>query len=149
MRLTRITAALAATAVAMLLSVTNADATAVACGGSVSSGPIGANGCISAERKEVKPAPLRDIIAHVVLRNTSPHAAQVEYEAFLNDGSGKWAKIGNGRTQVPARKTIGPIEIGSQTRICAPHRVEIRVHVKPSGGAWSNWTNAATSQCQT
>ncbi|MEU8030819.1 hypothetical protein AB0C13_19610 [Streptomyces sp. NPDC049099] len=28
-------------------------------------------------------------------------------------------------------------------------KVEIRVHVKPAGGAWSNWTGAATSQCQT
>ena len=117
MRLTRITAALAATAAAMLLPATNANATAVACGGSVSSGPIGANGCISADRKEVKPLPLRDIAAHVVLRNTSPHAVQVEYEAFLNDGSGSWAKIGYGRKQVPARQTIGPVEIGSQTRV--------------------------------
>ncbi|SDW79182.1 hypothetical protein SAMN05421504_1011517 [Amycolatopsis xylanica] len=149
MRLTRIAALLAASALAMLLSSTNANAAAVACGGGVSSGPIGANGCISAERGQQGPLPIRDIKAHVVLRNTSAHAARVDYEAFLNDGSGNWAKIGNGRTSVGARSTIGPIEIGSQTRVCAPHRVEIRVHVKPAGGAWSNWTSAATSQCQT
>jgi len=149
MRLTRIAALFVATAVAMLLSVTNAYAGTVACGGSVSTGPIGANGCISADHIVIKGSPFREIKAHVQLRNTSAHAVQVEYEAFLNDGSGDWVKMGNGRAQVPAKKGIGPIQVGSQTRVCAPHKVTIRVHVRPAGGAWSNWSPAATSQCST
>ncbi|MFF5538071.1 hypothetical protein ACFY71_37425 [Streptomyces cinerochromogenes] len=49
------------------------------------------------------------------------------------------------------RTTTDPTEIGSTTRVCfvVNAKVEIRVHVKPAGGAWSNWTGAATSQCQT
>ncbi|MBO1332706.1 hypothetical protein [Streptomyces sp. VRA16 Mangrove soil] len=147
------TAALAtATALSLLLPTTDAHAAAVACGGSVSTQGIAANGCISAERGKEGRVHIRDIKAHVVLNNTRPHAANVEYEAFFSAASdGHWVKIGNGRTLVPRRTTTGPIEIGSTTRACfvVNAKVEIRVHVRPAGGAWSNWTSAATSQCQT
>ncbi|MFF0191298.1 hypothetical protein [Streptomyces sp. NPDC005244] len=151
MRLTRTAAAISATALALLLP-TNAHAAAVACGGSVSTRGIAANGCISAEKGKEGRIYTRDIKAHVVLTNTSPHAAHVDYEAFFRVVSGgHWVKIGNGRTLVPRHTTTGPTEIGSTTRVCfvVNAKVEIRVHVKPAGGAWSNWTGAATSQCQT
>lgn len=152
MRLTRTTALFAATALALLLPAAGANAAAIACGGSVSSVAIGANGCISAEKSKEGPVHIRDIKAHVKLRNTSARAAQVEYEAFFRIApSGDWSKIGNGRTSVPARGAVGPIEIGSVSRVCfvVNPKAEIRVHVRPAGGAWSNWTSAATSQCQT
>lgn len=152
MRLTRTAALFAATALALLLPGANANAAAIACGGSVSSKAIGANGCISAEKGKEGQVYTREIKAHVVLRNTSAHAAQVEYEAFFRIVSGgDWVKIGNGRTRVSARSTTGHIEIGSTTRVCfvVNPKAEIRVHVRPSGGAWSNWTGAVTSQCQT
>lgn len=152
MRLTRTAALISATALALLLPATNAQAAAVACGGSVSTRGIAANGCISAEKGKEGRIYTRDIKAHVVLTNTSPHAAHVDYEAFFRVVSGgHWVKIGNGRTLVPRHSTTGPTEIGSTTRVCfvVNAKVEIRVHVKPAGGAWSNWTGAATSQCQT
>ncbi|MFJ7146782.1 hypothetical protein ACIQVT_00995 [Streptomyces sp. NPDC100445] len=66
-------------------------------------------------------------------------------------GSSSWTKLGNGRTVVQRRSTISPFEIGSATRICGPvnAKVTIRVHIRPAGGSWSNWSSAATSQCQT
>ncbi|MFJ9350955.1 hypothetical protein [Streptomyces sp. NPDC101237] len=152
MRLKRTAAAATATALALLLPTTNANAAGVACGGSVSTGGIAANGCISAEKGKEGRVYTRDIKAHVVLTNTSRHAAYVDYEAFFRVVSGgHWVKIGNGRTLVPRRATTGPTEVGSTTRVCfvVNAKVEIRVHVKPAGGAWSNWTGAATSQCQT
>ncbi|MGW3820447.1 hypothetical protein [Streptomyces sp. NPDC005046] len=152
MRLTRTAAVTSATALALLLPATNAHAAAVACGGSVSTQGVAANGCISAEKGKEGRIYTRDIKAHVVLTNTRPHAAYVDYEAFFRVVSGgHWVKIGNGRTLVPRRTTTGPTEIGSTTRVCfvVNAKVEIRVHVKPAGGAWSNWTGAATSQCQT
>jgi hypothetical protein len=152
MRLTHIAAPITATALALLLPATNAHAAAIACGGSVSTQGIAANGCISAERGKEGRIHLRDIKAHVVLTNTRPHAAYVDYEAFFRVVSGgHWVKIGNGRALVSRRTTTSPIEIGSTTRVCfvVNAKVEIRVHVKPAGGAWSNWTGAATSQCQT
>lgn len=152
MRLTRTAALTSATALALLLPATNAHAAAVACGGSVSTQGIAANGCISAEKGKEGRVDTREIKAHVVLTNTRPRAAYVEYEAFFRvvDG-GHWVKMGNGRTLVQRRTTTGPTEIGSTTRVCfvVNAKVEIRVHVRPAGGAWSNWTGATTSQCQT
>ncbi|MER7936375.1 hypothetical protein AB0N99_37490 [Streptomyces sp. NPDC093272] len=152
MRLMRTAALASATALALLLPTANARATAVACGGSVSSRGIAAHGCISADKGKEGRIYTRNIKAHVVLTNSGPHAAYVDYEAFFRVVSGgHWVKVGNGRTLVPRRTTKGPIEIGSTTRVCfvVNAKVEIRVHVKPAGGAWSNWTGAATSQCQT
>lgn len=57
--------------------------------------------------------------------------------------------MGSGRTIVQRRSTVGPIEIASKSRVCDTVKVTIRVHVRPAGGAWSNWSSAATSQCQT
>ncbi|MFI7295774.1 hypothetical protein [Streptomyces sp. NPDC050121] len=50
-------------------------------------------------------------------------------------GSSSWTKLGNGRTVVQRRSTIGPFEIGSATRICGPvnAKITIRVHVRPAG----------------
>lgn len=152
MRLMRTAALTSAIALALLIPTANAHATAVACGGSVSSRAIAAHGCISADKGKEGRIYTRNIKAHVVLTNTGPHAAFVDYEAFFRVVSGgHWVKVGNGRTLVPRRTTKGPIEIGSTTRVCfvVNAKVEIRVHVKPAGGAWSNWTGAATSQCQT
>jgi hypothetical protein len=152
MRLIRTTALFAATALAMLLPAAGANATAIACGGSVSSVAIGANGCISADKFNEGRVPMREIKAHVKLRNTSAHAATVEYEAFFRivEG-GDWSKMGNGRTSVPARGAAGPIEVASVSRVCGLRnpKAEIRIHVRPAGGAWSNWTGAVTAQCQT
>ncbi|MFE7171262.1 hypothetical protein [Streptomyces sp. NPDC057616] len=140
----------AAAAVAALALPADAHATAVACGGSVSTQGISGNGCISADRWKDGRVFFRTITAHTTLTNTRPHATWVEYEAYFRVVSGgHWVKIGNGRTAVQRRSTVGPVEIGSTDRVCGPVKVEIRVHVRPAGGAWSNWSSAATSQCQT
>ncbi|MEW2251546.1 hypothetical protein AB0907_29980 [Streptomyces sp. NPDC006975] len=152
MRLTRTAALTTATALALLLPAADAHAAGIACGGSVSTQGIAANGCISAEKGKEGRVYTREIKAHVVLTNTRPRAAYVDYEAFFRVVSGgHWVKIGDGRTLVPRRTTTGPVDVGSSTRICfvVNAKVEIRVHVRPAGGAWSNWTGAATSQCQT
>ncbi|MFF4901801.1 hypothetical protein [Streptomyces sp. NPDC001068] len=152
MRLTRTAALTTANALALLVPAASAHGAAVACGGSVSTRGIAARGCISADKGKEGRVYTRDIKAHVVLTNTSPRAAYVDYEAFFRVVSGgHWVKIGNGRTLVPRRTTTGPTEIGGTTRVCfvVNAKVEIRVHVKPARGAWSNWTGAATSQCQT
>ncbi|WP_030814307.1 hypothetical protein [Streptomyces sp. NRRL S-337] len=148
----RRTAALTAATGLALLVPTPAHAVGIACGGSVSTQGITANGCISAERWKDGHVFFRDITAYTTLTNSRPHAAWVEYEAFFRVVSGgHWVKIGNGRTAVPRRSTVGPVEIGDTDRVCGPVnvKVEIRVHVRPAGGAWSNWSGAATSQCQT
>jgi len=140
----------AAAAVAALALPADAHAAAIACGGSVATQGISGNGCISAERWKDGKVFFRDITAHTVLTNTRSHAASVEYEAYFRVVSGgHWVKIGNGRTVVQRRSTVGPIAIGSTDRVCGPVKVEIRVHVRPARGAWSNWSSAATAQCQT
>ncbi|MFI9046164.1 hypothetical protein [Streptomyces sp. NPDC053427] len=152
MRLNRFAATLAAAACTALAVPADAHAAAIACGGSVSTQGLTANGCISAERWKDGHVFMRNITAHTTVTNTRPHAAYVEYEAFFRVVSGgHWVKIGNGRTLVQRRSTVGPIEIGNTDRVCGPVnvKVEIRVHVRPAKGAWSNWTGAATSQCQT
>ncbi len=125
----------AAAAVAALALPADAQAAAVACGGSVSTQGITGNGCISAERWKDGHVFMRNITAHTVLTNTRPHASWVEYEAYFRVVSGgHWVKIGNGRTVVQRRSTVGPIAIGSTDRVCGPVnvKVEIRVHVRPA-----------------
>ncbi|MFF1360262.1 MULTISPECIES: hypothetical protein [unclassified Streptomyces] len=142
--------ALAAAAVVTALAFpAQAHAAAVACGGGVSTQNIGARGCISAERWKNGGVFWHDITAHALITNSRSHASWVEYEAYLQAGSGDWTKMGSGRTIVQRRSTVGPIEIASKSRVCDTVKVTIRVHVRPAGGAWSNWSSAATSQCQT
>lgn len=146
------TGALVAAAALLALALpAQAQAAAVACGGRVSTQHIGTQGCISAERWKDGKIFWRDITAHAVLTNSSPHASSVEYEAYLHvQGDGDdWMKMGSGRTTVQGRSTVGPIAIATNTRLCGPVKITIRVHVRPAGGAWSNWSTAATSQCQT
>jgi hypothetical protein len=138
-----------AAAVAALVVPAQAHAAAVACGGGVSTQNIGARGCISAERWQNGGVYWRDITAHALLTNSRSRASWVEYEAYSQAGSGDWVKMGDGRTIVERRTTIGPIAIATKTRVCDTVKVTIRVHVRPAGGAWSNWSSAATSQCQT
>lgn len=141
---------LSAAALIMLTIPTNAHAAAVACGGGVSTGRVAVNGCISAERGKEGKVITREITAHVKLRNTGPRAVDVSYEAFFRVVSGgHWVKLGSGRTYVPAGGTVGPTEVGSSTRVCGPVKVEIRVHARATGGAWSGWSTAGTAQCQT
>ncbi|MFD4584304.1 hypothetical protein [Streptomyces sp. NPDC058434] len=147
---------LAATAGATLLTAlalpADAHAAAIACGGAVSTQNIGAQGCISAERWKDGHVFMRNITAHAVITNSRAHASYVDYEAYfrIREG-GHWVKLGNGRTIVQRRSTIGPFEIGNTDRVCGPVNAtaEIRVHVRPAGGAWSNWSGAVTKQCQT
>ncbi|MFE5594911.1 hypothetical protein [Streptomyces sp. NPDC056549] len=139
----------AAAAMAALSFPAQAHAAAVACGGGVSTQNIGARGCISAERWQDGGIYWRDITAHALITNSRSHASWVEYEAYSQAGSGAWVKMGSGRTIVERRSTVGPIAIASKTRTCDTVKVTIRVHVRPAGGAWSNWSSAATSQCQT
>ncbi|MEV8047442.1 hypothetical protein ACF06D_15385 [Streptomyces griseoluteus] len=136
-------------AAAALVFPAQAHAAAVACGGGVSTQNIGARGCISAERWKDGAIYWRDITAHVQITNSRSHATWVEYEAYAQAGSGNWAKMGSGRTIVQRRSTVGPIAIATKSRVCDTVKVTIRVHVRPAGGAWSNWSSAATSQCQT
>ncbi|MEV6160712.1 hypothetical protein AB0L71_02050 [Streptomyces sp. NPDC052052] len=152
MHMKRLAAAAGAALLTALAVPADAHAAAIACGGAVSTQNIGAQGCISAERFKDGKIWWRDIKAHAVITNSRAHASYVDYEAFMNvQGSSSWTKLGNGRTVVQRRSTIGPFEIGSATRICGPvnAKITIRVHVRPAGGAWSNWSSAATSQCQT
>ncbi|MFF8289076.1 hypothetical protein ACF068_07595 [Streptomyces sp. NPDC016309] len=142
-------ALVAAAAVAVLVFPAQAHAAAVACGGGVSTQNIGARGCISAERWQDGRIFWRDITAHALITNSRSHASWVEYEAYSQAGSDDWVKMGSGRTIVQRRSTVGPIAIASKSRICDTIKVTIRVHVRPAGGAWSNWSSAATSQCQT
>ncbi|MER7682770.1 hypothetical protein [Streptomyces sp. NPDC096934] len=92
----------------------------------------------------------REITAHIKARNTGPRALNLSYEAFFRvvDG-GHWVKVGSGRAHVRAGESVGPVEVGSTTRVCGPVKVEIRVHARADGGAWSNWSPASTRQCQT
>ncbi|MFF6825075.1 hypothetical protein [Streptomyces longwoodensis] len=150
--LKRTGAVVAAAAVAALALPADAHAAAVACGGTVSTQGVSGNGCISADRWKDGRVFFRTITAHTVLTNSRPHATGVEYEAFFRVVSGgHWVKIGNGRTVVQRRSAVGPLAIGSTDRVCGPVnvKVQIRVHIRPAGGAWSNWSSAATSQCQT
>ncbi|MES4888759.1 hypothetical protein [Streptomyces sp. NPDC096012] len=139
----------AAAAVTALAFPAQAHAAAVACGGGVSTQNIGARGCISAERWKDGGVFWHDITAHALITNSRSHASWVEYEAYLQAGSADWVKMGSGRTIVERRSTVGPIAIASKSRVCDTVKVTIRVHVRPAGGAWSNWSSAATSQCQT
>lgn len=138
-----------AAAVAALVFPAQAHAAAVACGGGVSTQNIGARGCISAERWQDGRVYWRDITAHALLTNSRSRASWVEYEAYSTTDGRYWDKMGDGRIIVERRTTIGPIAIASTTRLCDTVKVTIRVHVRPAGGAWSNWSSAATSQCQT
>jgi hypothetical protein len=140
---------LGAAALTALSVPSNAHAAGIACGGGVSTGRVAVNGCISAQRGSVGPFPSRDITAHIKARNTGTHGLNVSYEAFSRPDGGSWTKVGSGRTYVGAGQETGPVEVGSTTRVCAPVRVEIRVHAKADGGAWSGWSTAATKQCQT
>lgn len=150
MYLRRIGTVLGAVALTMLTMPASAHAAAVACGGGVSTGRVAVNGCISAERGSLGRVITREITAHIKARNTGPKALNVSYEAFFRvvDG-GHWAKLGSGRAYVRAGEAIGPVEVGSSTRVCGPVRVEIRVHAKADGGVWSGWSTATTRQCQT
>jgi hypothetical protein len=149
MHLRRITTILSVAALTMLTLPGDAHAAGIACGGGVSTGRVAVNGCISAQRGQVGAFPTREITAHIKLRNTGPRGVNVAYEAFSKPDGGSWAKIGTGRTYVKAGDSVGPVEVGGTTRVCAPVRVEIRVHARADGGVWSNWSAAATKQCQT
>ncbi|MFF4319486.1 hypothetical protein [Streptomyces sp. NPDC001568] len=141
---------LGAAALTLLTLPAEAHAAAIACGGGVSTGRVAINGCISAQRGSAGRFPTREITAHIKARNTGTKAVNVAYEAFFRvvDG-GHWEKLGSGRTHVRAGEAIGPVEVGSSTRVCGPVRVEIRVHARADGAAWSGWSPAATKQCQT
>ncbi|MEU4154553.1 hypothetical protein [Streptomyces sp. NPDC026659] len=150
MRMRLVGAALSAAALTVLTVPANAHAAAIACGGGVSTGRVAVNGCISAQRGKEGKVYTREITAHVKLRNAGTRAVNVSYEAFFRVVSGgHWVKLGSGRAYVPARATVGPTEVGSSTRVCGPVRVEIRVHARAAGGAWSGWSTAGTAQCQT
>lgn len=84
MRLRQTAALTAATALAVLIPTADAHAAAIACGGSVSTQGIAANGCISAEKFKEGKVFFRDIKAHTVITNTRANASYVEYEAFLH-----------------------------------------------------------------
>ncbi|MFD3700465.1 hypothetical protein ACFWUZ_30805 [Streptomyces sp. NPDC058646] len=141
---------LGAAALTMLTIPTHAHAAAIACGGGVSTGRVAVNGCISAQRGSIGKAPTREITAHIKARNTGTKGLNVSYEAFFRvvDG-GHWVKVGSGRTYVRPGEAIGPVEVGSTTRVCGPVKVEIRVHARADGAAWSGWSPASTKQCQT
>ncbi|MEY2229786.1 MULTISPECIES: hypothetical protein [Streptomyces] len=134
----------------MLSVPAEAQAAAVACGGGTSTGRVAVNGCISAERGSAGRFPTRDITAHVKVRNTGAKGLNVAYEAFFRvvDG-GHREKVGSGRTHVRAGETVGPVEVGSTTRVCGPVKVEIRVHARADGAARSGWSPASTRQCRT
>lgn len=151
MKLKRLVATAGAALLTALVLPADAHAAAVACGGGVSTQNIGARGCISAEGWKDGQVWWRDITAHTLLTNSRAHASWVEYEAYLHvQGDGDdWMKMGSGRQIVQRRDTIGPIAIASNTRLCGPVKITIRVHVRPAGGQWSNWSSAATSQCRT
>ncbi|MFG3588969.1 hypothetical protein [Streptomyces sp. NPDC047990] len=127
-----------------------AHAAAIACGGGVATGRVAVNGCISAQRGSVGRVMTREITAHIKARNTGPRALNISYEALFRvvDG-GHWVKVGSGRAHLRAGESVGPVEVGSTTRVCGPVKVEIRVHARADGGAWSNWSPASTRQCQT
>lgn len=146
----RIGAVLGAAALTVLAIPADAHAVAVACGGGTSTGRVAVNGCISAQRGSVGRFPTRDIVAYIKARNTGTKALNVSYEAFFRvvDG-GHWEKVGSGRSYVRAGESVGPLEVGSTTRVCGPVKVEIRVHAKADGAAWSGWSPAATKQCTT
>ncbi|MFD5620465.1 hypothetical protein [Streptomyces yangpuensis] len=150
MYLRRIGTILAATALTVLAVPATADAAAIACGGGTSTGRVAVNGCISAERGSAGRFPTREITAYIKARNTGTKGVDVAYEAFFRvvDG-GHWEKLGSGRTHVRAGESVGPLEVGSSTRVCGPVKVEIRVHARAGGAAWSGWSPAATRQCQT
>jgi hypothetical protein len=141
---------LGAAALTVLAVPADAGAAAVSCGGGVSTGRVAVNGCVSAQRGSLGRFPTRDITAYIKARNTGTKALNVSYEAFFRvvDG-GHWEKVGSGRSYVRAGEEIGPVEVGSTTRVCGPVKVEIRVHAKADGGVWSGWSPAATKQCQT
>lgn len=141
---------LGAAALTMLTIPANAHAAAIACGGGTSTGRVAINGCISAERGSVGEFPTREITAHIKARNTGTKGLNVSYEAFFRvvDG-GHWEKVGSGRSYVRAGEAIGPVEVGSTTRVCGPVKVEIRVHARADGAVWSSWSPASTKQCQT
>jgi hypothetical protein len=140
---------LAAAALTTLAVPADAHAVGIACGGGTSTGRVAVNGCVSAERGSVGHFPSREMTAYIKARNTGPRGLNVTYEAFSRPDGGSWAKVGTGRTYVAAGQEIGPVEVGSTTRICAPVKVEIRVHARADGAAWSGWSTAATKQCQT
>ncbi|MFF1733787.1 hypothetical protein [Streptomyces sp. NPDC058247] len=141
---------LSAAALTILTIPANAHAAAVACGGGVSTGRVAVNGCISAQRGKEGRIYTREITAYIKARNTGPRAVNVSYEAYFRVVSGGyWVKLGSGRTYVPAGGTVEPTEVGSSTRPCGPVKVEIRVHARADGGAWSGWSTAGTAQCQT
>ncbi|MFJ9766313.1 hypothetical protein ACIRUY_21095 [Streptomyces erythrochromogenes] len=150
MYLRRIGTILAAAAMTVLAVPATADAAAIACGGGTSTGRVAVNGCISAERGSAGRFPTREITAYIKARNTGPRGLDVAYEASFRvvDG-GHWEKLGSGRTHVRAGESVGPLEVGSSTRVCGPVKVEIRVRAKASGAGWSGWSPAATRQCQT
>ncbi|MCX5054133.1 MULTISPECIES: hypothetical protein [unclassified Streptomyces] len=140
---------LGAAALAVLTLPANAHAVGIACGGGASTGRVAVNGCISAQRGSVGRFPSREMTAYIKARNTGTRGLNVSYEAFSRPDGGSWAKVGSGRAYVGAGQEIGPVEVGSTTRICAPVRVEIRVHARADGAAWSGWSPASTKQCQT
>ncbi|MEU6300280.1 hypothetical protein [Streptomyces erythrochromogenes] len=150
MYLRRIGTILATAALTVLAVPATADAAAIACGGGTSTGRVAVNGCISAERGSAGRFPTREITAYIKARNTGPRGLDVAYEAYFRvvDG-GHWEKLGSGRTHVRAGESVGPLEVGSSTRVCGPVKVEIRVRAKAGGAAWSGWSPAATRQCQT
>ncbi|MFC9585007.1 hypothetical protein ACFVJ8_19555 [Streptomyces yangpuensis] len=150
MHLRRIGTILAAAALTVLAVPATADAAAIACGGGTSTGRVAVNGCISAERGSAGRFPTREITAYIKARNTGTKGVDVAYEAFFRvvDG-GHWEKLGSGRTYVRAGESVGPLEVGSSTRVCGPVKVEIRVHARAGGAPWSGWSPAATRQCQT
>ncbi|WP_234382196.1 hypothetical protein [Streptomyces sp. XY332] len=150
LHLTRTAAVLGVAALTVLTVPVNAHAAAIACGGSASTGRVAINGCISAQRGSAGRFPTRDITAHIRARNTGAKGLNVSYEAFFRvvEG-GHWEKLGSGRAYVRAGEAIGPVEVGSATRVCGPVKVEIRVHARADGAAWSGWSPAATKQCQT
>lgn len=150
MRLRRVGTVLSAVALIMPAMSVGAHAAAIACGGGVATGRVAVNGCISAQRGSVGRVMTREITAHIKARNTGPRALNISYEAFFRvvDG-GHWVKVGSGRAHLRAGESVGPVEVGSTTRVCGPVKVEIRVHARADGGAWSNWSPASTRQCQT
>ena len=149
MQLMRSGMVLGAAALAALTIPTSAQATGTACGGGVSTGRVAVNGCISAQRGSVGAFPSREIAAYIKARNTGSKGLNIVYEAFSRPDGGSWSKVGTGRAYVAAGQEIGPVEVGSTTRVCAPVRVEIRVHARADGAAWSGWSPASTKQCQT
>ncbi|MBE4733316.1 MULTISPECIES: hypothetical protein [Streptomyces] len=155
-----LTAATLASTVLATAAPAHADATK--CAAFKGRGKASAAACINTELQNAGHPALWRVIAraYVKLDSSASNARSFHYQVQyhrkpMGEGWQPWKTVADGRTTVPAGRTVGPIHVHTDSAPALGCRdtgqfwaVQARVSYGGSGG-WSDWSHIYTGDCDT